>query len=280
MRILAEGDRPADRWSRRHARRRVGWSPSGWPGRDRGGVVTSASASQSGRGAVARRGRSRGSSLRAADAGRVAEPGRRPAATRAAPDRDPGWSATRCSPCWRSSPSAWERWSLTLVYVRLTGDAATADANRTFVLLARTVRLVGSTHRVHISSSGSCHRTLQSRPIDATLSVTKAARLLGVHPNTIRAWSDAGRLRYFRINPRGDRRYRLGDLQRFLAAAETDRPTARRRREPAVGRPSQRRPGRGRPVRRRPPRQRRRTSRSPTRSTPSAITSTWRSRPR
>src|SRR6185369_11391925 len=51
-------------------------------------------------------------------------------------------------------------------------------------------------------------------------SVTKAARLLGVHPNTVRAWSDAGRLRYYRINPRGDRRYRLGDLQRFLAAAE------------------------------------------------------------
>ena len=44
--------------------------------------------------------------------------------------------------------------------------------------------------------------------------------MLGVHPNTIRAWSDQGRLRYYRINPRGDRRYRLGDLQRFLAAAE------------------------------------------------------------
>ena len=60
---------------------------------------------------------------------------------------------------------------------------------------------------------------LPNRPIDATLSVTKAARLLGVHPNTVRAWSDAGRLRYYRINPRGDRRYRLGDLQRFLSAA-------------------------------------------------------------
>ncbi len=61
---------------------------------------------------------------------------------------------------------------------------------------------------------------LPPRPIDATLSVTKAARLLGVHPNTVRAWSDAGRLRFYRINPRGDRRYRLGDLQRFLAVAE------------------------------------------------------------
>ena len=66
--------------------------------------------------------------------------------------------------------------------------------------------------------------SLSPRPIDATLSVTKAARLLGVHPNTIRAWSDAGRLRYYRINPRGDRRYRLGDLQRFLAAAAAGAP--------------------------------------------------------
>ena len=58
-----------------------------------------------------------------------------------------------------------------------------------------------------------------SRPSDATLSVTKAARVLGVHANTIRAWSDAGRLPYYRINERGDRRYRISDLHRFLAAA-------------------------------------------------------------
>lgn len=63
--------------------------------------------------------------------------------------------------------------------------------------------------------------TLPVRPSDATLSVTKAARMLGVHPNTVRAWSDAGRLRYYRINPRGDRRYRPIDLQRFLTAAES-----------------------------------------------------------
>jgi excisionase family DNA binding protein len=55
--------------------------------------------------------------------------------------------------------------------------------------------------------------------------VTKAARLLGVHPNTIRAWSDQGRLRFYRINQRGDRRYRRGDLQRFLAAAEQPQAT-------------------------------------------------------
>ena len=58
------------------------------------------------------------------------------------------------------------------------------------------------------------------RPIDATLSVTRAAHVLGVHPNTVRAWSQQGRLRYYRINARGDRRYRLGDLHAFLAEAE------------------------------------------------------------
>ncbi len=68
--------------------------------------------------------------------------------------------------------------------------------------------------------------------------MTRAAEVLGVHANTVRAWSDAGRLRYYRINPRGDRRYRLGDLQRFLAGldvagqaagAEDVRPAQRRR---------------------------------------------------
>ncbi|HEY3335592.1 MAG TPA: diguanylate cyclase [Candidatus Limnocylindrales bacterium] len=63
--------------------------------------------------------------------------------------------------------------------------------------------------------------TRTPRPGDATLSVTKAAHVLGVHPNTVRAWSEAGRLRYYRINERGDRRYRLNDLQRFLAVAES-----------------------------------------------------------
>jgi diguanylate cyclase (GGDEF)-like protein/excisionase family DNA binding protein len=80
------------------------------------------------------------------------------------------------------------------------------------------------------------------RPLDATLTVTRAAEVLGVHANTVRAWSDAGRLRYYRINPRGDRRYRLGDLNRFLAASDAtgtvagtdDRPPASRRRNQAA----------------------------------------------
>ncbi len=58
--------------------------------------------------------------------------------------------------------------------------------------------------------------TSGSRP-DALISVAQAAALLGVHPNTVRAWTDSGRLAAWRINPRGDRRYRRADVERLLA---------------------------------------------------------------
>src|SRR5688572_28745134 len=51
---------------------------------------------------------------------------------------------------------------------------------------------------------------------DTLLSVAQAASLLGVHPNTIRTWTDAGRLTAYRINSRGDRRFRRGDVVRLL----------------------------------------------------------------
>jgi len=52
---------------------------------------------------------------------------------------------------------------------------------------------------------------------EALVSVAQAAALLGVHPNTVRSWTDAGRLPAYRINARGDRRYRSGDVERLLA---------------------------------------------------------------
>src|SRR5688572_640990 len=51
---------------------------------------------------------------------------------------------------------------------------------------------------------------------DALLTVAQAATLLGVHPNTIRTWTDGGRLTAYRINSRGDRRFRRGEVERLL----------------------------------------------------------------
>jgi diguanylate cyclase (GGDEF)-like protein/excisionase family DNA binding protein len=55
--------------------------------------------------------------------------------------------------------------------------------------------------------------------------VTGAARLLGVHVNTVRAWTDQGRLRCLRMNARGDRRYSTTEIERFLAQASRLPPT-------------------------------------------------------
>jgi len=51
---------------------------------------------------------------------------------------------------------------------------------------------------------------------DALLSVAQAATLLGVHPNTVRSWTEAGRLTAYRINPRGDRRFRRSEVEGLL----------------------------------------------------------------
>jgi len=48
------------------------------------------------------------------------------------------------------------------------------------------------------------------------LTVRQVAKLLHVHSNTVRRWSDQGILRAYRISPRGDRRYRREDIEYFL----------------------------------------------------------------
>ena len=49
------------------------------------------------------------------------------------------------------------------------------------------------------------------------LTVKEVARLLHIHPNTLRRWSNKGRIRAYRITPRGDRRFRREEIVRFLA---------------------------------------------------------------
>ena len=48
------------------------------------------------------------------------------------------------------------------------------------------------------------------------LTVSQAARSLGVHPNTVRKWSKQGLLKPYRVGPRGDRRFRRSDVEQLL----------------------------------------------------------------
>jgi len=53
--------------------------------------------------------------------------------------------------------------------------------------------------------------------IEGMLTVSEVAQLLHVHPNTLRRWTNEGRLNAFRITPRGDRRFKKQEVDRFLS---------------------------------------------------------------
>ena len=57
------------------------------------------------------------------------------------------------------------------------------------------------------------------------LAIRQAAELLGVHPLTLRNWSEKGAVPCLRT-PGGHRRYRVQDLQRMLTAPQEDPATA------------------------------------------------------
>ena len=59
-------------------------------------------------------------------------------------------------------------------------------------------------------------------PSATSLPITKAARTLGVHPNTLRAWADQGRVRCIRVNERGDRRFLVEDCLLYTSDAADD----------------------------------------------------------
>ena len=55
------------------------------------------------------------------------------------------------------------------------------------------------------------------------LTVGEAASLLHVHSNTLRRWSDRGMIRAYHIGPRGDRRFRQDQVERFLSQLRAHR---------------------------------------------------------
>lgn len=55
------------------------------------------------------------------------------------------------------------------------------------------------------------------RRIEPMLTTSDVARLLNVHINTVRRWSNQGMLKTYRIGARGDRRFRREDIASFLS---------------------------------------------------------------
>ena len=55
------------------------------------------------------------------------------------------------------------------------------------------------------------------KKINSRLTTSEVARLLNVHINTVREWSNRGILKAYRISSRGDRRFRQEDIASFLS---------------------------------------------------------------
>ena len=53
------------------------------------------------------------------------------------------------------------------------------------------------------------------------LKANDVAKLLNVHINTIRRWSNSNFLKAYRVGPRGDRRFKLEDVQNFINKMDT-----------------------------------------------------------
>ena len=56
----------------------------------------------------------------------------------------------------------------------------------------------------------------KSKEIASLLTTSDVARLLNVHINTVRRWSNEGKLKAYRIGSRGDRRFQQEDVAVFL----------------------------------------------------------------
>jgi hypothetical protein len=54
------------------------------------------------------------------------------------------------------------------------------------------------------------------------LTVNDVSRMLNIHVNTVRRWSDQGVFKPIRLGARGDRRYKLQDINEFLLSGRSE----------------------------------------------------------
>jgi excisionase family DNA binding protein len=58
---------------------------------------------------------------------------------------------------------------------------------------------------------------VNNKDIAPMLTTSDVARILNIHINTVRRWSNQGVLKSYRIGSRGDRRFRKEDIDNFFS---------------------------------------------------------------
>ena len=54
-------------------------------------------------------------------------------------------------------------------------------------------------------------------PTQDLITVKEVDKLLHVHPNSVRRWSNEGLIKVYRVGPRGDRRFSREDVAAFIS---------------------------------------------------------------
>ena len=63
---------------------------------------------------------------------------------------------------------------------------------------------------------------VRTNQVATMLTVRQVARLLNIHINTVRRWSNQGIIKSCRIGPRGDRRFRREEIALMLLEETKD----------------------------------------------------------
>ena len=68
----------------------------------------------------------------------------------------------------------------------------------------------------YVSHSGQPYIPSNGQNGNRLLRVSQVAEIMNAHPNSVRHWADRGLLPSYRIGRRGDRRFRVQDVDEFL----------------------------------------------------------------
>jgi excisionase family DNA binding protein len=66
---------------------------------------------------------------------------------------------------------------------------------------------------------------MHSSSVEKLLTAREVAELLHAHITTVRRWSHTGKLKSYRVGPRGHRRYKLEDIYACLDSSARDSQT-------------------------------------------------------
>ncbi len=68
--------------------------------------------------------------------------------------------------------------------------------------------------QIHSYNNG--NRRTRASKVSPWLTTGDVARLVNIHTNTVRRWTNNGILKAYRLGPRGDRRFRRADINRLF----------------------------------------------------------------